>query len=240
VDQARLPDWPEHWQRLQVELWLAEDRLDTALAWAKTAELDAPAATEHEVAGLAISRVLQLTGEPDLVKRALARLDHVLAAAEAEHRIGLGIEALALQALARQSQGDQAAALILLERALRLAQPEGYQRLFVNLGPPMGRLLQAARARSVMPDYVSQLLDAFGPTSGLAPAGAMGLPEPLTDRESEVLRLLAAGLTNREIAEQLVISPETVKKHSGSILGKLHARNRIEAVAQARHFGLLR
>jgi LuxR family maltose regulon positive regulatory protein len=240
VDKTPLPDWPEHWQRLQVELWLADNQLNTALTWAKATEPDVSAAPGHELAGLALARVLLLAGEPALVKRALTRLDHVLAAAEAEQRTGISLEALALQALARQSLGDQPGALILLERALRLAQPEGYQRLFVDLGLPMGRLLQAARSRSVMPDYVAQLLAAFGLSSELAPAADMALPQPLTEREAEVLRLIAAGLTNREIAEQLVISPETVKKHSGSILGKLHARNRIEAVAKARQLDLLR
>jgi LuxR family maltose regulon positive regulatory protein len=89
-----------------------------------------------------------------------------------------------------------------------------------------------------MPDYTDRLLAAFGHEAVMAPAGA-ALPEPLTEREMEVLRLLAAGLTNREIAERLVISPETVKKHTANIYGKLAAGNRSQAVAKAREWDLL-
>jgi LuxR family maltose regulon positive regulatory protein len=102
----------------------------------------------------------------------------------------------------------------------------------------MIRLLQAVRSREVMPDYVIRLLAAGG--TGLSPASAeQALPEPLSLREQEVLQLLAAGLTNREIAEQLVVSPETVKKHTGSIYSKLGVRSRTEAAARARELDLL-
>jgi LuxR family transcriptional regulator, maltose regulon positive regulatory protein len=129
--------------------------------------------------------------------------------------------------------------LTALERALRQAEPEGYLRLFVDLGLPMGRLLQEARSRGIMVDYVARLLDVFG--SALVSPGApvQALPEPLTPREQEILELLAAGLTNREIAGQFVISPETVKKHVSSIYGKLGISNRTEAAALARELGLL-
>jgi ATP/maltotriose-dependent transcriptional regulator MalT len=110
-------------------------------------------------------------------------------AADAEGRAGIQIEALALQSLAQRRAGDRIGALTALERALRLAEPEGYVRLFADLA------------------------------SSASTAGV--LPEPLSLREQEVLKLIAAGLTNREIAETLVISPETVKKHTGSIYGKL-------------------
>jgi ATP/maltotriose-dependent transcriptional regulator MalT len=104
---------------------------------------------------------------------------------------------------------------------------------------PMARLLQEANSRHVMPDYVETLLSAFtGDLSSPASTQPL-LPEPLTDREAEVLELLAAGLTNREIAEELVISPETVKKHAGNIYGKLGASNRTEAAARARELDLL-
>jgi LuxR family maltose regulon positive regulatory protein len=125
-----------------------------------------------------------------------------------------------------------------LERALRLAEPEGYVRLFADLGLPMGRLLQEARSRGVKPDYVARLLAAFGDPA-LPAGGLRALPEPLGLREQEVLQRLAAGLTNREIAEALVISPETVKKHTSSILGKLGVRTRTEAVTRARDLDLL-
>jgi LuxR family maltose regulon positive regulatory protein len=149
------------------------------------------------------------------------------------------IEALALQALADWRRGDPPGALTRLERALRLADPEGYVRLFVDLGLPMARLLQAARARAVMPDRVMDLLAACGASLAAMPQAGGVLPEPLSAREVEVLHLIAAGLTNREIGEQLVIAAETVKKHASSILGKLGVRSRTEAVTRARELGLL-
>jgi LuxR family maltose regulon positive regulatory protein len=158
---------------------------------------------------------------------------------ETEGRTGIVIEGLALQALAMARQGDQAGALTALERSLRLAEPEGYVRLFADLGLPMARLLQEARTRNVMPDYLGELLAAFG--GDLLPSGTRreALPEPLSSREQEVVELIAAGLTNKEIAEMLTISPETAKKHVANICTKLGVSNRTEAAARARELNLL-
>ena len=128
--------------------------------------------------------------------------------------------------------------MISLEHALRLAEPEGYMRRFVDLGLPMARLLQEARSRKVMPNYVGKLLAAYG-VDDTIPAKTATLPEPLSQRELDVLSRIAAGLTNREIADSLFISPETVKKHTGSIYGKLGVANRTEAAARARVLHLL-
>jgi LuxR family maltose regulon positive regulatory protein len=239
VEQAQFPEWSARFDRLQLELWLAQDRLRGAVDWAdQMLARGFEGQPETEAAQLAVARVLIAKGDTPSGDQALALLARLLKSAEAEGRTGVVIEALALQALARQAQGRQPEALVLLERALRLAEPEGYLRIFADLGLPFGRLLQAARARAVMPDYVERLLAAFGP-GATAPPGAAALPEPLTEREMEVLRLLAAGLTYREIAERLVVSPETVKKHSGNIYGKLGAGNRTQAVARARELDLL-
>lgn len=128
--------------------------------------------------------------------------------------------------------------MLSLEEALGIGEREGYVRLFVDLGASIARLLQVARARHLRPDYVGRLLDAFGDRAH-ADIGEALLPEPLTPREAEVLRHIAAGLTNEEIAETLFISSETVKKHASSIFGKLGVGNRTEAAARARKLDLL-
>jgi LuxR family maltose regulon positive regulatory protein len=194
---------------------------------------------DREGAHLGIARVLIGTGDVPAVERALALLAGLRLAAEAEGRAGVLIEALALQALAHWRRGDRAGALTALEQAMRLAEPEGYVRLFADLGLPMARLLREARSRAVMPDYVGTLLAACGAGLASASAAAEALPEPLSPREQEALRLLAAGLTNREIADQLAISAETVKKHTASIYAKLGVGNRTEAAARARERDLL-
>jgi LuxR family maltose regulon positive regulatory protein len=188
---------------------------------------------------LALARVLIVKGDRTSRDWALALLGRLARAAEDDGRTGIQIEALTLRALGQWQAGDRASAMVWLERALRLAESEGYVRLFADLGLPMIRLLQEARSRQVLPDSVATLLAACG--AGLAiPATSAGMPlEPLSEREREVLGLLAAGLTNREIATALFISPETVKKHTGSIYSKVGVGNRTEAVARARDLDLL-
>ena len=241
VEQAPFPDWTSRFERLQVELWLAQDRLRAAVIWAderlQSGRLEGR--PESEAAHLAVARVLIVKGDAPAIERAKALLKDLIEAAEGEGRTGLSIESLALQALAEWKRSERAGAMTALERALRLAEPEGYTRLFVDLGLPMARLLQEARSRTVMPDYVDQLLAAFGAGLSFPAHAEAALPEPLSPREQEILERLAAGLTNREIAEQLVISAETVKKHTGSIYGKLGVRSRTEAAAKARVLGLL-
>ena len=207
----------------------------TDLLWDDTAAVQ-PERTEAQ---LAATRVLLVTGDGPSREHALALLDRLRRAADAEGRTGVTIEALALQALALWRRGDRAAALTALERALRLAEPEGYVRLFADLGLPMARLLQEARSRAILPDYLAKLLSAFGSDFVSSAPGGATLPEPLTPRELDVVRLVAAGLTNREIGEQLVISVETVKRHVSNVCDKLGAGNRTEAAARARELDLL-
>jgi LuxR family transcriptional regulator, maltose regulon positive regulatory protein len=241
LQEAPFPDWTSRFERYQVDLWLAQDRLKAAFAWADEtlAAGTLEERPESEVAQLALARVLIVKGDAPARDRALALLTRLLRAAEAEGRAGIQVEALALRAMTHWQGGDRTGGLVSLEHALRLAEPEGFVRLFADIGHPMPRLLREARSRDVVPDYVTRLLVACGADLMRAGAGADALPEPLSTREQEVLRLIAAGLTNREIAETLVISPETVKKHTGSIYGKLGVRGRTEAAVKARSLDVL-
>jgi LuxR family transcriptional regulator, maltose regulon positive regulatory protein len=238
-EQASFTDWTSQFERTQLELWLAQDRLRTAVDWSQVMLQNEPSENHPEsvVTSLAIARVLIFKGDRLSIERSQAILDRLLEMANNEGRVSVTIEALAIIALADWRRGEQADALASLEHALRLAEPEGYVRLFVDLGLPMARILQEARSRGVMQYYVDHLLAAFG--SALARPTPDRLPIPLTAREQDVLKLLAAGLTNSEIADKLVISPETVKKHAGNIYGKLGASNRTEAAARARELDLL-
>jgi LuxR family maltose regulon positive regulatory protein len=161
-------------------------------------------------------------------------LEYLLRTAESEGRIEKVIEILALQALALQAQGRQAQAVAALQRALSFAEPEGYVRTFVDEGRPMVGLLRQALSRGIAPRYVGRLLAACE-----GPAEHRRLIEPLSQREKEVLGLVAAGLKNQEIADQLVISVATVKRHLTNIYGKLGVSHRTQALARAQELDLL-
>ncbi len=241
VERASFPEWTSRFERGQIELWLAQDRLRAAVAWADTMQRNGAREERpvSETEQLALARVLIVKGDGPSRDRALALLGALVRAAEEAGRTGIQTEGLALRALAHFQAGDRAGALVALEHALRLAEPEGYVRLFANLGLPMVRLLQEAQSRQMAPQYVATLLVACG-AGRAVPATSEGSPrEPLSEREEEVLTLLAAGLTNREIAAALFISAETVKKHTSSIYAKLDVGNRTEAVAKARDLGIL-
>jgi LuxR family maltose regulon positive regulatory protein len=174
-------------------------------------------------------------------------LERLLQAAEEGGRKGSVIEILVLQALAHEVQGNFAPALVSLERALTLAEPEGYVRIFVDEGLPMARLLSEAAAHGVMPDYIGKLLAVFEAEeqksedkSILPPVSpAQSLIEPLSQRELEVLQLIAQGLSNREISERLFLALDTIKGHNRRIYDKLQVQSRTEAIARARELGLL-
>jgi LuxR family maltose regulon positive regulatory protein len=138
-------------------------------------------------------------------------------------------------------------ALDALSEALRLAEPEGYIRSFVDEGTPIEALLYRLRKRSRKSGptpYLDRLLAAFQQENKAhvlaeEPTKAYQLPEPLSKRELEVLQLLARGASNQEIAQELVIAVDTVKRHVSHILAKLGVQNRFHAVKQARELGLL-
>jgi LuxR family maltose regulon positive regulatory protein len=132
-----------------------------------------------------------------------------------------------------------AEALDALGQSLTLAEPEGYVRLYLDAGEPMRSLLKQAVGRGIAPQYVSRLLAAFGPSREAVSKAPQPLIEPLTDRELEVLCLLAEDLSNHEIGRRLFISLPTVKSHTRNIYGKLGVQNREEAVARAQALGIL-
>lgn len=219
---------------------LAQGDLAAAGQWAASSELspDEPEAGLPGLFGveqLALARVLHVQGRH---AEALALLDRLLESAQAEERQGNAITILALQALAYQSQGNDGDALGCLEWALALAEPEGYCRVFVDEGESMARLLRLALRQGIFPNYTTRLLGAFeGGMPGRIASGL--LPEPLSEREMEVLRLAATGASNKEIAGALFIALPTVKKHIGHILVKLDTQNRVQAITRARELGLL-
>ena len=139
-----------------------------------------------------------------------------------------------LQALVLDAQGEQTAALKPLAQALELAGPEGYVTLFVNEGEPLQRLLKAAVQQAHSSKYALHLLSYFGEADESQP-----LVDPLSERELEILALIAAGLKNQEIADQLIISLNTVLYHNKNIYGKLGVSKRALAIAKARELNLL-
>jgi LuxR family maltose regulon positive regulatory protein len=147
--------------------------------------------------------------------------------------------------MAFQARGNPDEALVKLEQALILAEPGCFVRIFLDEGPPMARLLYAVLSREIAPDYVRLLLAAFpaeerGQTEPpISQAQESDLIEPLSERELEVLQLIAQGLTNREIGDRLFLSLNTVKAHTRNIYGKLGVHSRMQAVSRARELDLL-
>jgi LuxR family maltose regulon positive regulatory protein len=189
-------------------------------------------------------------------EEAVADLARSLAAAEKAGRWGAAIELRVLRGLAHARRGDRRGARADLERALALAEPEGYARVFMDEGPPAQGLLArwvAQAGPGPLRDYALRLLAQFGaerpaPLAGVPAAGHAARPaesapqapvEPLSERELEVLALIALGRTNPQIARQLVVAPGTVKAHASHIYRKLDVTNRTEAVARARQLGLI-
>lgn len=248
-------------------LRLAQGDLEAALRWADDADLpaDEPLDLPAESARLTRVRVWIAalergrhgagdrahSGPQHVHAVALPLLGRMLADATEKRRAQSAIEILTVRALAHQALGDLDAALADLERALALGAPEGYLRSFADEGEPLRRLgLAALRRWEERHPGVSHLrrvlaamgapADPRGPDPRPTDAAPPVMVEPLTARELEVMRLLAAGASNRQIGAALVVSEGTIKKHLANIFGKLDAQSRTQAVARARAAGLLR
>lgn len=233
----------------RVRLLVAQGRLAEALDWTRAEGLsvDDDLGYAREYHHITLARVLIACSQSEHDDRSAhgagRLLQRLREAAEAGGRVGAVIEILVLQAILLRGLGDVPAGLLHLERALTLAEPEGYVRLFVNEGEPMRDLLRHATAAGIGGTYSRRLLAALerraGRTSASPRAAAAGLAGPLTPREVEILRLVAAGMQNQEIADHLVISLSTVKRHIANTYGKLNVGHRTAAIARASDLRLL-
>jgi LuxR family maltose regulon positive regulatory protein len=242
----------------KTRVWVAQGRLGEALGWAREQGLSFENELSYlcEFDHITLARVLlacyQRNHADGSISGVMGLLERLLKAAEAGGRKGSAIEILVLQAIAYHARGDIPAALLPLQHALALAEPEGYVRMFLDEGSNMVQLLREASAREIMPDYTDKLLAAFEAEkreSEDKPDLPSALPEghrdseplidPLSQRELKILQLIAQGLSNREIGERLFLALDTVKGHNRKIFDKLQVQSRTEAIARARELGLL-
>ena len=229
---------------LKTRIRIAQGKIAEALDWVHTRDLsvDDDVSYLREFEHMILARVLIAQEKKGLVDGSIhdakALLERLLQAAEEGRRMGSVIEISALLALAHAAQGDIPLALASLERALTLAEPEGYLRLFVDEGLPMAALLQEAAKHGIAPNYVRQLLAAFGKDEGRTSVIQL-LIEPLSERELEVLRLLGTELTGPEIARELMVSLNTMYTHTKSIYNKLGVNNRRMAIRRAEELDFL-
>jgi LuxR family maltose regulon positive regulatory protein len=235
VQRMDVPEVKEWVNAFRAQVWLEKGYLEAAFHWAAGHTSNVHDGI-YPTIPVALAQVWLAQGRPD---QALQLLDHALQAAEQVGRLGNAIQILVVKALTHRARGDPDRALIDLEKALELAEPEGYFRVFMDEGKPILRLLARTAARNPASGYIQKLLEGLGGPVAIEPIASPQLIEPLTTRELQVLRLIADGATNQEIANELVLSIYTVKKHISNIYGKLGVDNRVQAVARARHLGLL-
>jgi LuxR family maltose regulon positive regulatory protein len=243
--EVHIPPWVSNRMTAwQARIWLEQNKLDAASNWVAEQKLNPEdkLTFQREREYIVLARILTAEGRLDEANKLLWRL---FEATEMSGHISRGIEILALQALALQAKGDKEQAIIKLEKALALAEPGGFIRIFVDEGPPMARLLFEALSCGIAPDYVSRILGVFPSDepeqidSTKCKTDQSELVEPLSERELEVLQLIAEGLTNREIASRLYLSLNTVKAHTRNIYGKLNVHSRTQAITRSQSLGIL-
>jgi LuxR family transcriptional regulator, maltose regulon positive regulatory protein len=228
---------------LKARVWIAQGQLGKALDWVRDQGLSAKDDLSflREFEHITLARVLlarSKRGPAECpIQEAMGLMERLLQAAEEGKRTASVIEILVLQALAQQTQRKIPAALTPLERALTLAEPEGYVRIFVDEGPPMAELLEAAAKHGDATNYVHRLLTYFG-KPGIGTPVKQHLVEPLSERELEVLRLLGTDLDGPEIARELVVSLNTMRTHTKNIYAKLGVNTRRAAVRRAEELAL--
>jgi LuxR family maltose regulon positive regulatory protein len=250
VQNSNQPFMP-YVEALRARLWVSRGDVEQATRWVQTAGLTEDDEINFMQAGLylILARVLILQGEYNRAAGLIARL---LEDAETGMRWGQVIELLVIQTMLLEAQGRQDEALESLSRALTLAKPGGYVRVFIDEGEPMARLLYQAAENGITPTYTGMLLAAFeGPAQERPHDSTQVFPaptdvdlsativEPLSEREIEVLTCIADGLTNREIALRLTIALTTIKSHTRNIYRKLDVNSRTKAVARGKSLGIL-
>lgn len=229
---------------LKARVWIRQGRLTEVLEWVREAGLSSGDGLSYvrEFEHITLARVLIARYTSDrvdsLIHEAMSLLERLLQAADEGGRMGSVIEILVLQALAYEAQSNDALALAPLSRALVLAEPEGYVRIFVDEGTSVAVLLEKAAKHGIAPNYVRHLLTALGKAEDRT-SGNQVMIEPLSERERDVLRLLATDLTGPEIARELMVSPSTMRTHTSHIYGKLGVNSRQAAVRRAEELALL-
>ncbi len=232
---------------LKAHVWISQGQLVRAQAWADEQELllDGELSFPHEFEYLVLIR-LQIAkyreGDTSTIDGLMTLLSRLLKFAEDSKRHGSMIQILLQQAQVYALLGDMSQALEALKRALILAEPEGFIRTFVDEGKPIQQLLRLMIEQGDVTDFAHKLLSAYDSDAKLSitPTDTnQALIEPLSDRELEILQLVAEGLSNRDISERLYLALSTVKGHNRNIYGKLGVQRRTEAVARARELGLL-
>jgi len=229
---------------LRARIWIAQGRIGEALGWAREQGLsvDDNLGYLREFEHITLARLILARHAGERAERfahqAARLLERLLLAAEEGGRTGRVIEILVLRTLAHQALGDIPAALGSLDRAVTLAEPEGYVRVFADEGPPMASLLRAAAKQGTRRDYVSRLLTAASGIKHNGPA-EQALIQPLSERELDVLRLLGSELDGPAIARELRVSLNTMRTHTKNIYAKLAVTNRRAAVRRAAELNLL-
>jgi LuxR family maltose regulon positive regulatory protein len=222
---------------MKARILIRQGRLGEATSWVREHDISADDELSYvrEFEHITLARLLLARGS---ATEALALLDRLLLAAEDGGRTGSVIEILVLQALAQHSRDHSSLALVPLARALALGEPEGYVRVFVDEGPPLVALLALALKRGIAASYVRRLLPRFGAPERTATA-AQQLAEPLSERELDVLRLLASELNGPDIARELTVSLSTLRTHTRSIFSKLGVNSRRAAVRRAEELKII-
>jgi LuxR family maltose regulon positive regulatory protein len=228
---------------LRARVWIGQGRVGEALGWAREHDLsvDDDLSYLREFEHITLARLLLARHEDERSQRsvheAAGLLQRLLLAAAEGGRTGRVIEILILQALAHQAQGDMPTALASLGRAVTLAEPDGYVRIFADEAPPILPLLRAVAKQGTRPNYARRLLAAVGTTE--VGSGPTTLIDPLSERELDVLRLLGTELDGPAIARELTVSLNTMRTHTKSIYAKLAVTSRRAAVRRAAELDLL-